>query len=87
MAWSYSDYVTLEPGTAARLTRVRLFKQELIDALQNGKYKLGDHEHDPAVIGNLLAQVESDLASEEASAAESAGSTAWMVRARARRRC
>jgi len=83
MAWTYSDYVTYDRGSATRLTRLRLFKKELLDALSNGKYKLGDHEHDPAVIGNRLAAVDAELDSEED---DQDGATVSFTRGRARKR-
>ena len=34
LAWTYSDYITYDPGSA-RLTRLRLHIQEVTDAIKN----------------------------------------------------
>jgi hypothetical protein len=87
LAWTNSNWRTAgASGSSARLAAMYALEKEMVDSLQNGKYKLGDHEHDPQVIQKELEALRELIAGEEQASAAEAGSTVFITRGRARRR-
>jgi hypothetical protein len=68
-AWTYSDWVTYEPGSASRLTQLRLHIKEVSDALSTGNYSNPKGAHDKSYLQDYVA----DLLRKEASEAAVVG--------------
>jgi len=61
MAWSYSDYVTYDEGSATAVERLALHVQEVSDLLATGSYTLGDHSFSAADLQRYLADLKTEL--------------------------
>jgi len=70
--WTYSDWVTYDPGSSTRLSRLRLHIQEVSDRISQGSFSTEGKSHDYAYLESYLKQLH-DKESEEAAIA--AGST------------
>jgi hypothetical protein len=44
--WAYSDWITLEAGSASRLERLRLHIREVSDKISTGSYSVEGKSHD-----------------------------------------
>ena len=68
MTWTYSDYMS-QSTPAARLTRARLFHQELTDAI-TADVQGGGKSRMNSPLTTMLSMVESNIAKLEAQAGE-----------------
>lgn len=84
-AWTYSDWITKESGSADRLSRLRLHIQEVSDFISTGNFTTEGKSIDKDNLQNYLGRL-LDLEPGEASASAAASSTskrAFFTRGRA----
>ncbi len=53
-AWTYSDWVTFESGSATRLSRLRSHIKEVSDYIQTGGYTVQGRSHTKAELVDYL---------------------------------
>lgn len=82
-AWTYSDWVTYDTGSATRLTRLRLHIQEVSDAISTGNYSNTKGSRDKDAIERYLESLHRKEAEEASAAGAAAGTRAYYTRGRA----
>ncbi len=78
--WTYSDWITLDSGSAARLSRLRLHIKEVSDKISSGNFSTEKKSHDFAYLQQYLADLHRQEKQETASSAPAAGQSVTFTR-------
>lgn len=81
-AWTYSDWITLSPGSEARLTRLRLHIQEVSDRISTGNYSNPKGSHDKDALQRELESLRKAEKAETLASASTTGRGSSFTRAR-----
>lgn len=81
-AWTYSDWITLSPGSSERLTRLRLHIQEVSDRISTGNYANPKGSHDKDALQRELESLRKIEKDETAASAALTGRGVSFTRAK-----
>ena len=82
-AWTYSDWITYDPGNATRISRLRLHIQEVSDKISEGDFSSEQKSNSYGYLQSYLDKLMGQEKEEAATAAASAGTRSGFTRGRA----
>lgn len=80
MAWTYSDWITLDEGSTARLAQLRLHIKEVSDKISGGSYTTEGKSHDFDSVQKYLDRLLALEKDEAAAAGAATGDQTVFVR-------
>lgn len=76
--WTYSDWVTYDPGSATRISRLRLHIQEVSDRISQGDFTTEGKAHSYGYLESYLKELHSKEKEETATSAGTSSSRSVM---------
>lgn len=82
-AWTYSNWITYETGTASRLSQLRLHIQEVSDFISTGNFSVENKSHDKDALQSYLDTLLKRESTEATAAGAASGTRAGWTRGKA----